>query len=147
MQTLQAVITILGRIMLAGIFLMSAIGNKIPQFNSVAEYMTSKGVPAASLMLIGAIVFLVVGGLSIVLGYKARIGAALLFTFLVLATYFFHNFWSYPAESPEHQKEMIQFMKNLALMGAMLIIFANGSGAGSLDRRATFAQKPSAKQD
>ncbi len=126
---------------------MSAIGNKIPQFNNVVGYMTKEGVPAANFMLIGAIVFLIVGGLSIVVGYKARIGAALLFTFLVLATYFFHDFWTYPADSQDYQMQMIQFMKNLALMGAMLIIFANGSGAGSLDRRATFAQNPSAKQD
>jgi putative oxidoreductase len=140
MHALQAIITILGRIMLAAIFLMSALGNKIPQFNGVVEKMTAEGVPAANVMLSGAIVFLIVGAVSIIIGYKARIGAALLFAFLALATYFFHDFWTFAPDSKEFQMQMIQFMKNLALMGAMLILFANGAGAGSLDRRATFSK-------
>ena len=89
------VLNIIGRVMLALIFLMSAVGNKIPNFSGVAEYMASEGVPAASFMLAGAIVFLIAGGLSIVLGFKARIGAGLLLVFLALATYYFHDFWSF----------------------------------------------------
>ncbi len=130
---IQGLTTVLGRLMIAAIFLMSALGNKIPNFNNVAGYMASKGVPQAQVMLAGAIVFLIVGSLSIIIGYKARIGASFLLIFLVLATYYFHDFWKY--EGKEQQEQMIQFMKNLSLMGTMVFLMANGSGAISLDGR------------
>ena len=133
---IQAGLSILGRIMLAMIFLMSAVGNKIPQFNTVVAYMQSEGVPMASLMLVGAIVFLVVGSISLVAGFKAKIGASLLLVFLMLATYFFHDFWTFE-DAKEAQQQMIQFMKNLGLMGAMVLIIANGAGPGSVDNRKT----------
>lgn len=123
----------IARLMIATIFLMSAVGNKIPNFSSVVGYMTSEGVPFATLMLIGAIAFLIAGSLSIVAGYQTRIGASLLLVFLVLATYFFHDFWNF--EGPEAQQQMIQFMKNLSLMGTMLFLIANGPGEVSLDTR------------
>ena len=63
----------------------------------------------------------------------ARIGATLLLVFLVLATYYFHDFWTF--EGQDQQMQMIQFMKNMALMGAMLFIIANGPGPWSLDNR------------
>ena len=132
---LKAVLTIVGRVMLALIFLMSAAGNKIPNFESVAGYMESEGVPAASAMLAGAIVFLLAGGISIVLGFKARIGASLLLIFLALATYYFHDFWTFEPDSKEFQMQMIQFMKNLSLAGAMVLLIANGAGPGSIDNR------------
>jgi len=133
-QPLQASLNIAGRILLCTIFLMSAVGNKIPQFNNVAGYMASEGVPAAKLMLAGAILFLLAGSISIILGYRARCGATLLFIFLILATYFFHDFWTF--EDPAaRQGQMIDFMKNMALAGAMLMIMANGTGPLSLDNR------------
>lgn len=128
------VLNVLGRVMLATIFFMSAAGNKIPNFGEVTKYMESAGVPAPSLMLVGGIVFLLAGSVSVVLGFKARIGAGLLLVFLVLATYYFHNFWAVDAGSEAFQMQMIQFMKNLGLAGAMVMLIANGSGAGSLDQ-------------
>lgn len=107
---LTGLTTVLSRVMIATIFLLSAVGNKIPQFEAVAGYMASEGVPQARVMLVGAIVFLIVGSVSIVLGYKARFGAGLLLTFLVLATYYFHDFWNFQGQ--EQQMQMIQFMKN-----------------------------------
>jgi putative oxidoreductase len=92
-------------------------------------------------------VFLIGGSLSIILGFKARLGAGLLLVFLVLATYFFHDFWTWPenamwvlslnsdVQMPVQQIEMISFMKNMALMGAMLFIMSNGSGPWSLDNK------------
>ena len=87
-------------------------------------------------MLAGAIVFLILGSVSIVVGFKARVGAGLLLVFLVLATYFFHDFWTYE-DAAEKQQQMIAFMKNLALMGTMTFLIFNGPGAMSLDARAT----------
>lgn len=141
----QGIATVAGRVLLALIFLMSAAGNKIPQFSNVAQLMESQGVPMPHLMLVGAIGFLLAGSLAIIVGFKAHIGATLLLIFLVLATYFFHDFWIWPPDAmwvlsttsdvtmPVQQVEMISFMENLALMGAMLLIIANGSGPMSLD--------------
>jgi putative oxidoreductase len=128
-----AVASVLGRVLLCTIFVMSAVGNKIPDFSKVAEYMGSVGMPAPQLMLVGAIVFLLVGSASVVLGYQARFGAALLLVFLTLATYYFHTFWK--LEGQAQQDQMIQALKNLSMMGAMVFIIANGSGAGSLDAK------------
>lgn len=144
-DTTRGIATLAGRAMLVTIFLMSAVGNKIPQFSSVAGYMASEGIPQPQLMLTGAIAFLIVGSVTVLLGYQARLGALLLLIFLVLATYFFHDFWTQPTDAvwvlsinteiqrPVQQVEMISFMKNLALMGAMLLIVVNGSGPMSLD--------------
>jgi putative oxidoreductase len=135
---MQPIASALGRLMIATIFLMSAVGNKIPQFNTVAEYMASAGVPMAQVMLVGAIVFLIVGSLSVIAGYKTRSGAALLLVFLALATYYFHDFWNF--EGQDQQMQMIQFMKNLSLMGTMVFLMANGAGAFSIDNRQAAVQ-------
>ncbi len=84
-------------------------------------------------MLIGAIVFLIVGSISIIIGYKARFGALLLLIFLILATYYFHHFWSFQGDA--RQEGMAHFLKNLSMMGAMLFIIANGPGPMSVDAR------------
>jgi putative oxidoreductase len=132
-QAIRGLVTVLGRILLCAIFLMSAVGNDIPEFKKTTEKMESIGVPYAQVMLAGAIVFLIAGSLSVILGYKAHFGATLLFVFLVLATYYFHAFWKEAGEA--QQVQMINFTKNVALMGAMLFIMANGAGPMSLDNR------------
>lgn len=139
---MQATASLLSRLMITTIFLMSAVGNKIPKFNDVATYMASEGVPLPQVMLAGAIVFLIVGSLSVIAGFRIRLGAALLLVFLVLATYYFHDFWKF--EGPEQQMQMIQFMKNLSMMGTMVFLMANGAGAMSLD--AGLAARKSDKQ-
>ena len=113
---------------------MSTLGYKIPNFNGAAQLMASQGIPAPRLMLVGAIVFLIVGSLSLIVGYRARFGAVLILVFLVLASYYFHNFWAF-SDPKARQEQMIHFMKNLSMMGAMLFIIANGPGAFSLDSR------------
>ena len=147
LTVLQGVVTVVGRILLVLIFLASAAGNKVPNFSSVAQLMGSQGIPVPRVMLAGAIVFLLAGSVSIILGFRARMGAGLLLVFLVLATYYFHDFWTWPGDAmwvlsmnpevkmPVQQIEQISFMKNLALMGSMLVIMANGPGPMSFDTR------------
>src|ERR1700674_373815 len=130
-QVLRGPLTVMGRVLLCTIFFMAAVGNKIPHFSEVAKVMDSVGVPVPQLLLVGAIVFLIVGSLSVIVGYHARIGAALLVTFLVLASYYFHPFWNLDGQA--QQEQMIHFMKNLSMMGAMLFLVANGSGPMSVD--------------
>lgn len=141
MKIIQGILAFIGRLMISIIFLLSALGNKIPNFSSVADVMASKGmpqdeilgIPAHKYLLCGAIVFLILGGLSVAAGVKARLGACMLLLFLVGATYYFHDFWN--AEADQQPSEMIQFLKNLALCGTMLFIIANGAGPGSFDHR------------
>lgn len=129
---LASLLSITGRVLLCAIFFLSAVGQKIPNFNETIAYMQGK-VPSPAPMLVGAIVFLIVGSLSVVLGFKGRWGALLLAIFLALASYFFHNFWDLAGEARHMQQ--IQFMKNLSIFGALLFIVANGTGPGSLDCR------------
>lgn len=146
----RGIVNLFGRIALSAIFLLSAVGNKIPNFSGVVGYMKSEGVPAPEFLLSGAIVFLIAGSLSLIVGYQARLGATLLLVFLMAATFFFHDFWTVPADAfwihslypdvklPIKMVENISFMKNVALMGAMLMVIANGAGPLSWDeRRAT----------
>jgi uncharacterized membrane protein YphA (DoxX/SURF4 family) len=121
---------LIGRILLATIFVLSAFG-KITQFNSTAAMMAGMGFPAAELFPVGALVFEAVGGLSLLLGYHARIGAWLLILFLIPTTLIFHNFWAF--SGPEYQMQMINFLKNLAIMGGLGYVAYHGAGAYSLD--------------
>jgi len=141
MTTLFGVFALLGRLMLAAIFLMAAVGQSIPKFSDTAASMEAEGVPAPKIMLGGAILFLIAGSLSIAAGFKARIGATLLLVFLLLVTYFFHDFWT--QEDPVVKQEyMIQFLKNTSMMGAMLLIIAHGPGLMSIDGRKTARRPP-----
>ncbi len=140
MSQLRGIVTVLARVMLCTIFFMAAVGNNIPHFNDIAKVMASVGIPAPQLMLVGAIVFLIAGSLSVIVGYRARWGAALLLTFLVLASYYFHPFWKF--EGQAQQDPMIHFMKNLSMMGAMLFVMANGSGPMSVDSLSAKRSKP-----
>lgn len=130
----MAIVSILGRMLLCAIFILSAVGKKIPEFEGTAAYMEAHHVPFARYALMGAIAFLIIGSVSVILGLRARFGAFLLALFLIPTTYYFHNPAAHPADSKEYQGEIIQVMKNAALFGAMLFIIANGSGAGSLDK-------------
>src|SRR4051794_8213769 len=131
MSAFQGALSVLGRLLLVTIFLSSALMNKIPNYQGVVGVMQSVGVPLPQVSLAVAIVLLLAGGTSVLLGYRARVGAALLAVFLVLATYYFHAFWAAPADQVQNQ--MAHFLKNVALFGSMLFIVANGAGAWTLD--------------
>lgn len=129
-QSIEKYVSLIGRILLTAIFLLSGF-NKIFGWEGTAAYMTAKGMVAVPIMLAGAIFFEIVGALMIILGFHARIGALMLIIFLIPTTLIFHNFWTYPVE--EQQIQMIMFMKNLGLLGGLLIVAAFGSGPLSLD--------------
>lgn len=119
-------LTVVGRVALVAIF-AGAAAQKIQNYNSVVGYADGFGVPQPKLAIVAAIVVLVAGSVSVALGYRARLGAAMLLVFLALASYYFHPFWRMPSEQ-------IAFMKNLSMAGAMIFIVANGSGPASLKK-------------
>lgn len=123
---------LVGRILLALIFLMSGIG-KISGFAGTAGYMASKGMPMTDVLLAITIVIEIGAALMLILGYKARFGAAALLLWMIPVTFIFHNFWAMPAD--QQMIQQIMFMKNLGLMGGMLYIMAFGSGPMSLAKK------------
>ena len=122
---------LVGRTLICVIFFLSAAFYKIPKFSHVVEHMTKEGVPLPQFALILTIGLLLVGSVSVIVGYKARIGALLLFIFLAAATFYFHDFWNMDQEAARVQQ--IMFMKNISMLGAMLFIMAVGAGPWSLD--------------
>jgi len=124
-------IILIGRILLSLIFLISAAG-KLFNFTGTAGMMSAKGFPVASLFLIGALAFELLGGLSVLTGYKARLGAAALIIFLIPVTLIFHNFWAY--QGMEQQMQAAMFLKNLAIAGGLALVIAFGSGPLSVDK-------------
>ena len=129
MNVLNRYGSLTGRILLALIFLLSGFG-KLAGFDGTVGYIASQGLPAPQLLAIAAIFMEIGGGLMLVLGWRARWGAAALFVFTALAALLFHNFWSVPAE--QAQIQMIMFMKNIAIMGGLLLVLVHGSGQLSL---------------
>jgi putative oxidoreductase len=124
---------LVGRILLATLFVVSGIG-KIAGFAGTAGYIASKGLPMAELLTAATIVVELGGGLAIVAGWKARWAALLLAGFTIVASVLFHNFWAAPAA--EAMNQQIHFMKNLSIIGGMLLLFAHGPGRFSVGRDA-----------
>ena len=122
---------LLGRILVTVLFLRSAFG-KITGFSTVAAGMAKKGIPFSEVMLIGAIFCEVAGSLALILGWKARWGALLLIIFMVPVTLLYHDFWN--MEAAQYGSQLIHFMKNLTIFGALVFILGMGSGPLSLEQ-------------
>lgn len=121
-----------GRLLLAAIFIMSGFG-KFADWAGTAGYMASKNLPAIPVLLVIAACAEILGGLSVLLGWKARWGALALILFLIPTTFIFHNFWAY--QGMERQTQMINFMKNLSILGGLAMVAALGPGPRSIDAR------------
>lgn len=120
---------VVGRVMLATIFLMSGL-MKIGNFVGTSGYMAKMGVPMSDVALIITIIVEVGGAAMIIVGWKARWGAAALFLWMIPVSLMFHAFWAVPQD--QMQAQMANFLKNVSMMGAMLLIMAFGSGPKSL---------------
>jgi putative oxidoreductase len=122
-------VPLLGRILLSYIFISSGSKHFLSQ---TIQYGASAGLPAASFLVPLAGIIAIVGALSIILGYKARLGAWLLVIFLVPVTLIMHRFWSIQ-DPMQHQIQQIMFLKNISMLGGALILTYFGSGPLSLD--------------
>ena len=128
------VLGVIGRILLCTVFLAAAMGYTAPDVQTLAQTIATKATVAPMWVLIGAIIVLAVGSVSVVVGYKARFGALALLAFLVLTTYLFHGFTFWNVVNAQARHDHIIFLvMNLSLMGAMLLIVVNGAGQMSLD--------------
>lgn len=125
--------TLIGRILLSTIFLMSGVG-KIFDWSGTVGYMAAHGMFAIPFFLVAAMVLEIGGGLSVLLGFKAKLGAIALLVFLVPTTLIFHNFWAI-ADPMAQKMQMISFLKNLSIMGGLLFVYSFGSGPFSVGKK------------
>ena len=128
----QALSALIGRILLALMFLGAGI-SKFGGLEGTAGYIASAGLPLPKLLAIATATLEVVAALMLIVGWQARWAALALAAFTLLATVLFHNYWAMPAEQQFTQQLM--FMKNIAVVGGLLVLFAFGPGALSLDQR------------
>lgn len=127
----QGAVVVLGRFFFAAIFLMAGANH----FNKqTIGYAASQGVPLASIAVPLAGVLAIAGGLSILLGYRAKLGAWLIVLFLIPVTLMMHKFWTV-SDPMMAQMQMIMFMKNASMLGGALLITQLGAGPFSLDAR------------
>lgn len=113
------------RVCLCLIFFQSGMSNFLT-FEEEVQAMNQQGLPFASLLLAGAVAFMLLGAVSLLLGYQAKIGSILLIAFLIPASLVFHN----PAADPS---QIIDFLKNIGLIGGLLMLIYAGPGALSVD--------------
>lgn len=115
----------LGRIMIAAIFVISGFG-KLMDPGGTAGYIASQGLPMPQVLAWAAIVVEILGGLMLVVGFKVRAAALVIFLFTLVVTVIFHPWWADPAQE-------IAFLKNLAILGALLYVAAHGAGKLAVD--------------
>jgi len=124
---------LLARVLLSAIFLWAGYG-KVINPDATMNVIGAHGVPFAGFFLVASIVFEIVGGLSILLGYKTRWGAWALFLFLIPVTLIIHTRFG-------EAGQMVNFMKNLAIMGGLLAVTNCGAGNLSLDSLSASREK------
>jgi uncharacterized membrane protein YphA (DoxX/SURF4 family) len=116
------IVFLIGRIIAGGFFLMNGF-NHFAKLNMMAGYAKSKGTPAPALAVGGTGAILLLGGTSLLLGYHPIIGAALLVIFLLGVSFGIHTFWA--VQDPQAKTaEMTNFLKNMALLGLVLMTVA-----------------------
>lgn len=130
-KTGRAAVTLMGRALYSAIFILAA-----PTHFSKAtiDMASAQGVPFAAIAVPASGLLALVGGLSILFGWRARLGAWAIVLFLVPATLMMHRFWLAP-DAEAMKVQLTMFLKNLSLIGGALLITQLGAGSMSLDER------------
>ena len=131
-STAQNALNLAGRVLLAALFLPAGI-SKLTGFEGTVGYIASVGLPLPVVGAVLALLVEIVGSVALIAGFSTRIAALVLAAFTLVASFFFHAFWAVPAD----QAFMVQllFFKNVAVVGGLLTLAANGAGGWSLDAR------------
>ncbi|MGQ2921686.1 MAG: DoxX family protein [Hydrogenophaga sp.] len=132
MNALQNPLALIGRILLAIVFIPAGFG-KIAGFAGTVGYATAMGLPLPQVGVAIALVIELFGGLALLIGFRTRYAALALAVFTLVASYFFHAFWAVPAE--QQMVQQLMFFKNIAITGGLLAFAAFGPGAFSIDGR------------
>ena len=139
-RKLSGPVVLLGRVLFSIVFLLSSIDH----FDGHdLAYATAAHVPLARIAVPIAGVMILLGGLSIAFGYKAKLGALLIIIFLIPVTPMMHNFWAV-TDPRMHEVHEVNFLKNLAMLGTAFLITQFGAGPWSLDALAASKRSSSA---
>jgi putative oxidoreductase len=114
------------------IFVISGWG-KLTGFAAATGYIASKGLPVPEVLAALAIALELGGGLALMLGFKTRLAALAIAVFMVVITPIFHNYWNAPAA--EVMDQQIHFLKNVSIIGGILMVMAFGPGRFGFDKR------------
>ncbi len=128
----SAYVSLAGRILLALMFIPAGFG-KLTNIGGTAGYIASGGLPFPSLLAVLAGALELFGGLALVIGFKVRWVGLAMALFTLVASMVFHPFWSVP--EAQQMVTKLLFMKNISVVGGMLLISALGAGALSVDER------------
>lgn len=132
LDSLKTPLVVLGRILIALMFVLSGI-DKLTNIQATAGYLPSGGLPASSFLVVLTGLFEVLTGLAIATGFLARWAALAVAAFTLVASVLFHAYWSAPAD--QQMVTQLLFMKNIAIVGGLLVLAALGPGPASLGRR------------
>ena len=130
--SIQNSLSLIGRLLLVALFLPAGI-SKLTGFSGTVGYIASAGLPAPTLGATLALAVEILGSLALLAGFGTRIAALVLALFTLVASFFFHAYWSVPAA--QQFVTQLLFMKNIAVVGGLLVLAANGAGGWSLDAR------------
>ena len=131
-NSLQDPLALVGRMLLAWLFVPAGFG-KIAGFSGAVGYATSVGLPLPEVGVAVGLLIELLGGLMLLVGFMVLPAAVLLAFFTLVASFFFHAYWSLPADQAMMQQLM--FNKNLAISGGLLAFAAFGAGRWSLDAK------------
>lgn len=129
---LQNPLALASRLLLAALFLPAGIG-KLTGFAGTVGYISAAGLPLPTVAAAVAVAVEVLGSLALIFGAGTRVAALVLACFTLVASFFFHAYWSVPIE----QQMMVQllFFKNVGVIGGLLALAAFGAGGWSVDAR------------
>jgi len=131
-KTLPNSLTLASRLLFAALFLPAGIG-KLTGFAGAVGYISSAGLPLPTLGAALALAIEILGSLALLAGFGTRLSALILAAFTLVASVFFHAYWAVPAD--QAYVAQLLFFKNMAVVGGLLALAANGAGAWSLDVR------------
>ena len=132
MNSLNNLLALIGRVLVAYLFIPAGIGKLGAGFAGTVGYIASKGLPMPTVGAVVAIIVEVGCGLLLLVGFKARWAALILALFTLAAGFFFHNYWTLPAD--QQMMQQLMFTKNVAIAGGLLAFGAFGSGAFSIKK-------------
>lgn len=131
-KSIQNPLNLAARLLMVALFLPAGFG-KLTGFAGTVGYISSVGLPLPTVAAALALIVEIGGGLALLAGFGTRLAALVLAAFTLVASFFFHNYWGVPADQAFMQQ--LLFFKNIAVVGGLLAIAANGAGAWSLDSR------------
>ncbi|MGH9727999.1 MAG: DoxX family protein [Candidatus Acidiferrales bacterium] len=130
MNSYERIMPLVGRISIGVLFIFTGT-EKVMHFSGMVPFLASKGMPLANVMLATALTIELLGALCLITGFQTRIAALLIFLYLIPTTLMFHNFWA--MQGAMRADNQINFLKNLAIMGGLLMLAAYGPGELSID--------------